>query len=249
MIERRKHYQGAAEDASRACACAADGVCDRGHADGRRRADAGARAKPAARTSGHPRRRDRATAARLHAADPARRRPRAAEHSGHHHQRPLVQRLRGRCQAHLHQCRRADRREGSERGDRRARARNRPHRRRTPVAVAPAACAGAGGVDHRHDPRHRRRGRRRAQRRQHRQSGRRHSRPARDHPPLAAVLPARPGGAGRSRRREVPRRHRPVGQGHVRHLQAAVRPDSVRRAERRSLYAVASDAGGTRRGP
>ena len=67
-------------------------------------------------------------------------------------------------------------------------------------------------------------------------------------PPLAAVLSARAGGAGRPRRREVPRRHRPVRQGHVRHLQASVRPDPVRRAQRRSLHAVASDAGGTRRG-
>ncbi len=87
-----------------------------------------------------------------------------------------------------------------------------------------------------------------AQRRRRRQSGRRHSRPAGNDPPLAAVLPARAGGAGRPRRREVPRRHRPIGQGHVRHLQAPVRSDPVRRAQRRSLHAVASDAGGTRRG-
>ena len=64
---------------------------------------------------------------------------------------------------------------------------------------------------------------------------------------LAACLSARAGGAGRPRRREVPHRHRPVGQGHVRDLQAPRRPDPVRGARRRSLHAVASDAGGARR--
>ncbi len=45
---------------------------------------------------------------------------------------------------------------------------------------------------------------------------------------------------------EVPQRHQPIGQGHARHLQAACRPVAVRGAFRRSIYAVASDAGRAR---
>ena len=52
----------------------------------------------------------------------------------------------------------------------------------------------------------------------------------------------------RPRRRAVPQRHRAVLQGHVRHLQAARRPDPLRIARRRSLHAVASAAGRARAG-
>ena len=45
-------------------------------------------------------------------------------------------------------------------------------------------------------------------------------RAAGDHPPLAAVLSAPAGGKRRPRRRKVPDRDRPVGEGHVRDLQA-----------------------------
>ena len=76
---------------------------------------------------------------------------------------------------------------------------------------------------------------------------RRDPRPAGNDPPLASVLPARAGGAGRSRRREIPHRDRPVAEGHVRHIQAPGRTDPVRRAQCRSLHAVASDAGRARR--
>ena len=48
-------------------------------------------------------------------------------------------------------------------------------------------------------------------------------------PPLAALLSAQPGGTGRPRRREVPQRDRPVGQGHVRDLQALRRSDRCSR--------------------
>ena len=104
----------------------------------RHRAGAGP-AAPRRRTADHPRRRDRAAAARIHPADPEGRRPGAAEHPGRHHQRPLVQRLRRRRPAHLHQCRRADGGGDAEPDHRRAGARNRPHRRRPSLAPARAA--------------------------------------------------------------------------------------------------------------
>ena len=72
-----------------------------------------------------------------------RRRPGAAEHPGRHHQRPRLQRLRGRRPAHLRQCRRADGRGDAEPDHRRAGARDRPYRRRPSVAHARAACRGA----------------------------------------------------------------------------------------------------------
>ena len=54
------------------------------------------------------RHRDRAIAARIYPADPARRRPGKAEHPGRHHQRSQFQRLRCRRPPHLRQLRRAD---------------------------------------------------------------------------------------------------------------------------------------------
>ena len=78
-------------DRARRCASRRSGACP---GEGRRRVAAD-----------HPRRRDRAAAARLFAADPARRRPRPAQHPRRHHQRPQLQRLRDRRQAHLRQCR------------------------------------------------------------------------------------------------------------------------------------------------
>ncbi len=122
-----------------------------------------ARRRSRRRPADHPRRRDRAIAARLHRADPARRRPRPAERPGRHHQRPRLQRLRHGRPAHLHQCRRAVRRQDAERDHRRARARDRPHGRRPSVAAARAARQRADRLDHRHAARRRRRGRRRAQ--------------------------------------------------------------------------------------
>ena len=77
---------------------------------------------------------------------------------------------------------------------------------------------------------------------------RRDPRAAGGDPPLAAVVSALAGGTGRPRRGEVPHRDRPVAQGHVRDVQAARRPDPVRRSRRRSLRAVASDAGRARVG-
>ena len=62
-----------------------------------------------------------------------------------------------------------------------------------------------------------------------------------------ALLSAPAGGKRRPRRREIPDRDRPVRQGHVRNLQAVHQRQPVRRARRRSLCAVASDAGRARR--
>ena len=77
-----------------------------------------------------PRYRDRAVAARLHPADPARRRPGKAEHPDGHHQRQRLQRLRRRRPPHLRELRRDDAVGNAEPDHRRAGARNRPSRRR-----------------------------------------------------------------------------------------------------------------------
>ena len=139
----------------------------------RRSSPAQAQAAPRRRPADHPRRRDRAAAARIHPADPEGGRPRQAEHPGRHHQRPRVQRLRRRRPAHLHQCRRADGGGDAEPGDRRARARNRPHRRRPPRrACASRLRRPSTAVDHRAAPRRRRHGRRLAQRQRQRRPGR-----------------------------------------------------------------------------
>ena len=165
----------------------------------------------AARHADHPRHRDRATVARLRAADPARGRPCQAERQGGRAQRPLVQRLRHGRAPHLHQCRRAVRRQDAERDHRRVRARNRPSGRRPSVAPARAARLGADRLDRRHAARRRRHGGRRARRRR-----RRRCRHGGDHgaavgdPALAARLCAHPGRPGRPCRREIPQRHRPV---------------------------------------
>ena len=51
--------------------------------------------------------------------------------------------------------------------------------------------------------------------------------PQAHHPEHHAGLYPHPGGAGRPGRGEVPHRHRPIAQGHVRHLQAPGRRDPV----------------------
>ena len=140
----------------------------------------------------------------------------------------VVQRLRRRRPPHLHQCRRAD-------GRRRRRTRSSACWRTRP-ATSPAAtwraCASSSRQAH---DRNRsspccsasapwsRRARSGSAASAGRHGG--HSGAAGHDPALAARLCAHPGRPGRPRRREIPHRHRPVGQGHARHLQAAGRPD------------------------
>ena len=73
------------------------------------------------------------------------------------------------------------------------------------------------------------------------------SAPRRSDPPHPALLRAPAGGKRRPRRREVSDRDRPIRQGHVRNLQAVHRREPVRRARRRPLRSIASDAGRARR--
>ena len=155
-----------------------------------------------------------------------------------------VQRLRGRRPAHLRQCRCADGCQGAERDHRRARARDRAHRRRPPRPHPRAIGRGLHPVDHRHDPGRGRADRRRAQRQYRHGPGRNGDDPgpAGGDPKFAVRLYPRPGGPGRPRRGEVPDRDRPVGEGHARHLQAARRPDPVPDALHGPVSAVAPAA-------
>ena len=143
-----------------------------------------------------------------------------------------LQRLRDGCQAHLRQCRRADGRRDAEPNHRRARARDRPYRRRplsklraelanaqTASIVAMLLGVGAmaaGGS-----------GAQQQCRRQSRRSA--WSAPQGVDPcarcwPTSASRRSRPTSAGVN----FLTRHRPVRQGHVRHLQAVRRPAAVR---------------------
>ena len=203
------------------------------------------------RSAGHPRRRDRAAAARLHRADPARRRPRPAERAGRADQRARLQRLRDGRPAHLRQRRRAatiPRRRTRSSACWRTRPATSPagisSRLREQLANAQTASiialllgvgAIAAGAAHRR-PQHRR----------HRAG--RHPGAAGDDPPHAALLPARAGRSGRPRRREIPQRHAAVRQGHADDLQALRRRHDDHLVARRSLSAVASDAARARRG-
>ena len=172
------------------------------------------------------------------------RRARQSERPGRHHQRQILQRLRDGCAPHLRQYRRADGGHHAQSDDRRVRPRDRPHRRRPSVEDAPGTRQCADRDDHRHAARRRRHGGRRAFR-QHRHGQcrrRRVHRAAGAGDELAVVLSARPGGIGRPRRRAFSHHDRPVGQGHVRHLQAIRRRFAVLGAWRQSLCAEPSDA-------
>ena len=209
---------------------------------------AGAVAQPKPRRpAAHPRRRDRAAAARLHRADPAS----VAGLAQQNVQVVLinervVQRLRDGRPAHLRERRRAA---------------TTPRRRtrssacwRTRPATSPAgicrACASSSRT--RRPPRSSRMllgvgaivGGASRRRRQHAAqiAAGRDPGAAGDDPPLAALLSARAGRSGRPRGGEVPQRHRPVGQGHADDLQALRRRHAVHLVARRSLSAVASDA-------
>ena len=209
---------------------------------------AGARAGAGdARPADHPRHRDREFAARLCDADPEGGGPCPAERPRRHPQRPRLQRLRHGRPPHLHQCRRAVRRQDAERNHRRVRARDRPPCRRPSDAAAREARPGADRVDRRIAGRRRRRGRRRALRRRRQYRRRRDHGAAIGDPALAARLCAHPGRPGRPCRREIPHRHRPVGQGHARTVQAPEQRNAVQFAPSRSLSANPPDAARARR--
>ena len=78
---------------------------------------------------------------------------------------------------------------------------------------------------------------------------RRDQRAAGGHQAHPALLHSAAGGKRRPRRGQVFDRHRPIGQGHVRDLPAIYQREPVRGARRRSLSAIAPDAGGSCRGP
>ena len=210
----RKTYQAVANDASGA----SHRPRDRHRARRRRRS----RPRAAEGTARRPRRGNRAVAQRIYATDPAGGGACPTERAGRHHQRSFVQCLRRRRPPHLRQRWRIDGGRDAESDHRRAGARERPHRRRTSVAHARRDRLRDDAIDHRHAPRRRRAGCRQPQwRRRPRAS--RHGRLGRavdGDPKYDVRLHARPGGAGRPRRRKVPHRDRAVPQRHVRDLQA-----------------------------
>ena len=171
----------------------------------------------------------------------------AAERAGRHHQRQVVQRLRHGCAPHLRQFTGAlmqattpnqligvfAHETGHIVGGHLSKMRQELANAQTAAIVAMLLGVGAMAAG--------------AQVRQ-----RRHGQCRRGRDQCAAVLPAahaaglpaRPGGTGRPRRRPLSDHDRPVGQGHVRHLQALRRRDDVLGGLYRSLRAEPPDARG-----
>ena len=181
-------------------------------------ADFGQRRCHGPEPAAHPRRRDRGAACRLCAADLQVRRARVQQDHDAHRPRGQLQRLRRRRPLGVHQYGRAHHLGHAQPGDRRHRARDRPHHRRAHGGTAGADRQRPDASADRPDPRYRPVGCRR-RRRQSRSGKRRHGRAVWRHRtrPARPALANAPAGIGsRPGRPKIPRGNASVGPGHGR---------------------------------